>query len=117
MTTDFTVRPARPADARPLAELCWRFQQEDHAGQPPDPDRPLEEAEHWIRHRLGDGRWLVWVAETGGELCGHRSGGRLLAVAATGHRRGASGAAAPTRQFWLTGQTAAGSQRSGHASR
>ncbi|MDG4857837.1 GNAT family N-acetyltransferase [Streptomyces sp. T-3] len=71
MTTDFTVRLARPADARPLAEMRWTFKQEDHEGQPPAPARPLEEAEHWIRDRLSDGRWLAWVAETRGELCGH----------------------------------------------
>ncbi|WP_399090504.1 GNAT family N-acetyltransferase [Streptomyces sp. BBFR2] len=71
MTSDFTVRPARPSDARSLAALRWRFKQEDHAGRPPEPDRPPEEAERWIRERLGDGRWLAWVAERGGELCGH----------------------------------------------
>ncbi|MGP3925123.1 GNAT family N-acetyltransferase [Streptomyces sp. 8N616] len=71
MTTDFTVRPARPADARPLAEMRWTFKQEDHEGQPPAPARPLEEAEHWMRDRLSDGKWLAWVAETGGEICGH----------------------------------------------
>ncbi|WP_326586135.1 GNAT family N-acetyltransferase [Streptomyces sp. NBC_01294] len=71
MTTDFTVRPARPADARRLAELRWTFKQEDHEGRPPAPARPLEEAEHWIRDRLRDGHWLAWVAETEGEVCGH----------------------------------------------
>ncbi|WP_405786290.1 GNAT family N-acetyltransferase [Streptomyces sp. NBC_01367] len=71
MTTDFTVRPARPADARRLAELRWAFKQEDPEGQPPAPERPLEEAELWIRERLGNGRWLAWVAETGDDVCGH----------------------------------------------
>ncbi|MGW1656519.1 N-acetyltransferase family protein [Streptomyces atratus] len=71
MTTDFTVRPARPADAGRLAELRWMFKQEDYEGRPPTPARPLEEAEHWIRDRLRDGRWLAWVAETEREICGH----------------------------------------------
>ncbi|MEJ8646233.1 GNAT family N-acetyltransferase [Streptomyces sp. MS1.HAVA.3] len=71
MTTDFTVRPARPADARRLAELRWTFKQEDHEGQPPAPARPMGEAEHRIRDRLTDGRWLAWVAEIEGEVCGH----------------------------------------------
>ncbi|MFD0412243.1 GNAT family N-acetyltransferase [Streptomyces sp. NPDC127108] len=71
MTTDLTVRPACPADARRLAELRWMFKQEDHDGQPPAADRRLEEADRWIRDRLADGRWLAWVAETGGEICGH----------------------------------------------
>ncbi|MEU6882927.1 GNAT family N-acetyltransferase [Streptomyces sp. NPDC046712] len=71
MTTDFTVRPARPADARPLAEMRWMFKQEDHEGQPPAPARPLEEAEHWIHDRLSDGHWHAWAVETGGEICGH----------------------------------------------
>ncbi|MCX5231966.1 GNAT family N-acetyltransferase [Streptomyces sp. NPDC006553] len=70
MSTDLVVRPARPADARALAELRWTFKQEDHEG-PPTPARPLEEAEQWIRDRLGGGRWLAWVVETEGEICGH----------------------------------------------
>lgn len=69
MTTDFTVRPARPADARALAELRWTFKQEDDEGR--SPARPLEEAEHWIRDRLSDGHWLAWVAETETGMCGH----------------------------------------------
>ncbi|MFE7184480.1 GNAT family N-acetyltransferase [Streptomyces erythrochromogenes] len=71
MTTDLIVRSARPTDARALVELRWRFKQEDHEGQPPVPARPLEEAEHWIRDRLGNGHWLAWVAETEGEIFGH----------------------------------------------
>ncbi|MGY5125452.1 GNAT family N-acetyltransferase [Streptomyces nigrescens] len=71
MTTEFFVRPARPADARTLAELRWTFKQEDYEGQPPAPARHPEEAEHWIRDRLSDGHWLAWVAEADGELCGH----------------------------------------------
>ncbi|MFC9594078.1 GNAT family N-acetyltransferase [Streptomyces sp. NPDC056944] len=45
--------------------------EEDHEGRPPTPARPLEAAERWIRDRLRDGRWLAWVAETEGEICGH----------------------------------------------
>ncbi|MBL1098604.1 GNAT family N-acetyltransferase [Streptomyces coffeae] len=71
MTADFTVRPALPSDAPRLAELRWTFKQEDHEGQPPVADRPLEETERWIRDRLGEGHWLAWVAETGNEICGH----------------------------------------------
>ncbi|MEU7070065.1 GNAT family N-acetyltransferase [Streptomyces narbonensis] len=71
MTTALFVRPARSADSRTLAELRWMFKQEDHEGQPPAPARPLEEAEQWIRTRLSDGRWLAWVAEIEGEICGH----------------------------------------------
>ncbi|MFD9720197.1 GNAT family N-acetyltransferase [Streptomyces sp. NPDC059076] len=71
MTSHFTVRPARPADARPLAVLRWKFKQEDHEGRPSAPDRPWEDAEIWIRDRIGDGRWLAWVAETGDDICGH----------------------------------------------
>ncbi|MEV8314831.1 GNAT family N-acetyltransferase [Streptomyces sp. NPDC059900] len=70
-TTDFTVRPARPTDARALAELRWAFKQEDYEGQPPGAAQPVEEAEHWMRDRLGNGQWLAWVAEAGGEICGH----------------------------------------------
>ncbi|WP_327418962.1 GNAT family N-acetyltransferase [Streptomyces sp. NBC_01233] len=71
MTTDFIVRPARPADARTLAELRWAFKREDHEGQPPAPAGQLEEAERWIHDRLSGGHWLAWVAETEGEICGH----------------------------------------------
>ncbi|MEU6167013.1 hypothetical protein [Streptomyces tanashiensis] len=35
MTTDFRVRPARPADAGRLAALRWTFKREDHEGRPP----------------------------------------------------------------------------------
>ncbi|MFI1935645.1 GNAT family N-acetyltransferase [Streptomyces purpureus] len=69
MPTDFTVRPALPADARLLAELRWTFKQEDHEGRPRA--QPLEETEQWIHDRLSDGRWLAWVAESGGEIHGH----------------------------------------------
>ncbi|MER5932982.1 GNAT family N-acetyltransferase [Streptomyces sp. NPDC002054] len=71
MTTDLVVRPARLTDARTLTELRWTFKQEDYEGQPPAPARHLEEAEHWIRDRLSGGRWLAWVAETEGQICGH----------------------------------------------
>ncbi|GAA3470170.1 GNAT family N-acetyltransferase [Nonomuraea roseola] len=71
MTTDFTVRPAQPADARRLAELRWKFKEEDHEGRPPAPIRPLEQAGQWIHDRLSDGRWLAWVVETGSDICGH----------------------------------------------
>ncbi|WP_327733849.1 GNAT family N-acetyltransferase [Streptomyces nojiriensis] len=71
MATDFTVRRARSADARRLAELRRTFKREDHEGQPPVPVRPREEAERWIRERLGNGRRLAWVAESGGDVCGH----------------------------------------------
>ncbi|MEV4178769.1 GNAT family N-acetyltransferase [Nonomuraea sp. NPDC049709] len=71
MTTDFIVRPARPADARVLAAPRWRFKLEDHEGRPPTPARPLEEAEQWIHDRLSHGHWLAWVAEAGGDICGH----------------------------------------------
>ncbi|MGW6913870.1 N-acetyltransferase family protein [Kitasatospora sp. NPDC054939] len=71
MTTDLIVRPARPADARTLAELRWTCKQEDHDGQPPSSARSLADAEQWIRTRLSDGPWSAWVAETEGGICGH----------------------------------------------
>ncbi|MEU5792553.1 GNAT family N-acetyltransferase [Streptomyces sp. NPDC047813] len=70
VTSDLTVRPARPADARSLAELRWAFKREDHEA-PPDTAPPLDEAERWIGERLGGGQWLAWVAEYGGEIRGH----------------------------------------------
>jgi GNAT superfamily N-acetyltransferase len=69
VTTDLTVRPARPADATVLARLRWAFKQEDQAQ--PVQARPVEQAERWIRDRLGDGRWLAWVAESSGQIRGH----------------------------------------------
>ncbi|GAA3486876.1 GNAT family N-acetyltransferase [Streptomyces cremeus] len=71
MSKDFTVRPAKPADASRLAEMRWTFTQESHEGRPPAPARSVEEAERWIHDRLSDGRWLAWVAETENEICGH----------------------------------------------
>jgi GNAT superfamily N-acetyltransferase len=69
VTTDLTVRPANPADAPVLARLRWSFKQEDQVQ--PAPARPVEQAEHWIRDRLGDGGWLAWIAESAGEINGH----------------------------------------------
>ncbi|SDG58092.1 Acetyltransferase (GNAT) family protein [Sinosporangium album] len=71
MITHPVIRPARPGDARVLAELRWAFKLEDHEGEPPRPHQPVEQAEDWLRDRLGDGRWLAWVAESGGQVCGH----------------------------------------------
>ncbi|QQC88947.1 GNAT family N-acetyltransferase [Streptomyces alfalfae] len=72
MPTDVTVRPARPADAPALAALRRAFQHEDDEGRRPStPARPLEEAEQWTHDRLGGDRWSAWVAEAGGEICGH----------------------------------------------
>ncbi|MEV0373634.1 GNAT family N-acetyltransferase [Streptomyces sp. NPDC050636] len=71
MTTDFHVRQARAADAPVLARLRWEFKQEDHAGDPSAPVRSMKEAEQWIRERLDSRRWLAWVVESGGEICGH----------------------------------------------
>ncbi|MEW2623257.1 GNAT family N-acetyltransferase [Streptomyces sp. NPDC048106] len=70
MTMDLVVRPARPADARELAVLRWMFKREDHEA-PPASARPLEEAERWIRDRIGAGQWLGWVVESEGEIRGH----------------------------------------------
>jgi GNAT superfamily N-acetyltransferase len=71
VTADLTVREARPTDARALAKLRWAFKQEDHDVRSPDEALPLAQAESWIRDRLSGGHWLAWVAETGGQICGH----------------------------------------------
>lgn len=71
MTTDFRVRQAAADDAPVLARLRWEFKQEDSEGGPVDPARSMEQAERWIRERLAGGRWLAWVAESGGQVCGH----------------------------------------------
>jgi GNAT superfamily N-acetyltransferase len=31
----------------------------------------VKRAEEWIRERLEGGRWLAWVGEEDGEVCGH----------------------------------------------
>jgi GNAT superfamily N-acetyltransferase len=63
------IRPARPADARRLAELRWEFR----AGK----DAPIEEQSAfvdrcatWMSAELTDGRWHAWVAERHGEIVG-----------------------------------------------
>ncbi|MET7442387.1 N-acetyltransferase family protein [Streptomyces sp. NPDC004082] len=75
MTTDFRVRRAEAADAPELARLRWAFKQEDyeadHEVDAPAPVHSAREAEQWIRERLGDGRWLAWVAESDGVARGH----------------------------------------------
>jgi GNAT superfamily N-acetyltransferase len=76
VTPDFRVRQARTADAPVLARLRWAFKQEDYEGEgeqgePAAPARSVADAEGWLRERLGNGRWLAWVVESGGETCGH----------------------------------------------
>ncbi len=53
-----------------LAELRWAFKREDHEGPAPA-ERPVAEAEEWLRERLGGGRWPVWVVESEGAVRGH----------------------------------------------
>ncbi|MEU1710293.1 hypothetical protein ABZ478_33870 [Streptomyces sp. NPDC005706] len=71
MITDVNVREADAADAPELARLRWAFKQEDHDGDPSEPVRPMKHAEDWIRDRLASKRWLAWVAESHGKICGH----------------------------------------------
>jgi GNAT superfamily N-acetyltransferase len=73
VTTDFRVRQAHAADAPVLVRLRWAFKREDYEEEqePSAPARPVAEAEEWLRERLGGGRWLAWVVESGGETCGH----------------------------------------------
>ncbi|WP_255954547.1 GNAT family N-acetyltransferase [Streptomyces odontomachi] len=71
MITDVNVREADAADAPVLARLRWAFKQEDHDGDLSEPVRPMKHAEDWIRDRLASKRWLAWVAESHGEICGH----------------------------------------------
>jgi GNAT superfamily N-acetyltransferase len=71
MITDVDVREADAADAPVLARLRWAFKQEDHDGALCEPVRPMKHAEDWIRDRLASERWLAWVAESDGEICGH----------------------------------------------
>ncbi|MFD8597603.1 GNAT family N-acetyltransferase [Kitasatospora sp. NPDC059646] len=70
MGTDLTVRRAGVEDARVLAELRWAFKREDHEGPVPA-ERPVAEAEEWLRKRLRGGPWRAWVAERDGAVCGH----------------------------------------------
>ncbi|MFJ5975039.1 GNAT family N-acetyltransferase [Streptomyces sp. NPDC093060] len=71
MITDIHVREADAADAPVLAGLRWAFKHEDHEGDLSEPARPVSHAENWIRERLASKRWLAWVAESDGEICGH----------------------------------------------
>ncbi|WP_411133317.1 hypothetical protein [Streptomyces sp. C10] len=80
MTTDFTVRPARPTDARPLAELRWTFKQEDQEGRPAAPARPLEEAER----PASNARKNCWNCRSTPDPSGERPGPGLPAFRPTG---------------------------------
>ncbi|MFJ9467740.1 GNAT family N-acetyltransferase [Streptomyces caniferus] len=71
MVTDVNVREADAADAPVLAHLRWAFKQEDHGGDLTEPVRPMKHAEDWIQDRLASKRWLAWVAESDGKICGH----------------------------------------------
>ncbi|MET0132250.1 MAG: GNAT family N-acetyltransferase [Kibdelosporangium sp.] len=71
MTHQTTIRLARPADSRALAELRWEFKRDEYDGPPLDPADPLGELDRWIHDSLAGGRWLAWVAEDDGVICGH----------------------------------------------
>ncbi|GAA3828382.1 hypothetical protein GCM10022226_56510 [Sphaerisporangium flaviroseum] len=68
--TDYTIRLATVDDAAVLARLRWRFQVEDDGEARRDEEAFLSDCERWLRDRL-TGSWLIWVAEAGGEICGH----------------------------------------------
>ncbi|MFF5012127.1 GNAT family N-acetyltransferase [Streptomyces sp. NPDC001165] len=71
MRTDVHVREAGAADAPVLAGLRWAFKHEDREGDRSEPLRSVSHAEDWIRERLASKRWLAWIAESDGEICGH----------------------------------------------
>lgn len=69
MSAGFYVRRARGADAPTLARMRWAFRTEHHPGD--GPERPVADAERWMRDRLGRDTWLAWVAESDGAIVGH----------------------------------------------
>jgi GNAT superfamily N-acetyltransferase len=77
--TDYRIRLATVDDAAALALLRWRFQVEDDEGIQRDEHVFVADCERWLRDRL-TGDWLVWVADVGGEICGHVFLGRVEKV-------------------------------------
>jgi len=67
---DALIRQATPDDVAELAELRREFTCEDHATSEPRAD--YESAfERVVGEGLGDGSWVVWVAESEGRIVAH----------------------------------------------
>lgn len=72
LVIEATIRRAGANDAPALAQLRLNFKREDRDDAPPVPEVDFVAAvDEWLRERIENGSWLVWVAEVGGRVCGH----------------------------------------------
>lgn len=70
VTDRFDIQLASSTDAAALAALRWQFKYEDHETTAPQVSS-VQDAESWLRRKIDSGHWLVWIAMSGGEICGH----------------------------------------------
>lgn len=63
------IRPAAPADSRPLAELRYDFRSALADSAEPR-DGFVERCGRWMHDRLASGHWRAWIADRDGELVG-----------------------------------------------
>ncbi|WP_328761169.1 MULTISPECIES: GNAT family N-acetyltransferase [unclassified Streptomyces] len=69
--SDVVIRRAEADDAPALAAMRWRFKVEDGGAEVPQNEEEFAaECEQWLRSRMV-GLWRVWIAEVGGQPCGH----------------------------------------------
>ncbi|MFI6104937.1 GNAT family N-acetyltransferase [Streptomyces sp. NPDC051310] len=69
--SDVVIRRAESNDAPASAAMRWRFKVEDGGDEvPQDEEGFTAECERWLRSRMA-GPWRVWLAEVGGQPCGH----------------------------------------------
>ncbi|ATL71622.1 GNAT family N-acetyltransferase [Nocardia terpenica] len=69
--SDVVIRRAELDDTPALAALRWRFKVEEGGAEiPQDQEKFTTECEEWLRTRMA-GQWRVWLAEVGGQPCGH----------------------------------------------
>lgn len=65
------TRPATLADAAELARLRWEFTAEETPVEGARFADFTQRFESFLCGALGDGQWLIWVAERDGRLVGH----------------------------------------------
>ncbi|MGW3809823.1 N-acetyltransferase family protein [Micromonospora sp. NPDC005113] len=69
--SDVVIRRAELDDAPALAAMRWRFKVEENGDEvPQDEEEFTAECGGWLHTRMA-GPWRVWLAEAGGQPCGH----------------------------------------------
>lgn len=71
--TDVRIRQAETCDIPALASLRWQFKVEDADGSEDheSEDVFVERCADWLRTRILNGSWRVWLSEVAGQPYGH----------------------------------------------